>query len=1001
MSGVSERVVQNGICERLAGLGWDLTLDDAELERPVDGVFRFDELEAALVRLNPEIAEEPARAQEVLSKLRAVLLSAPNDGLVAANEEFVAWLCGRRTIQFVGTDHHVQVRIIDFDKPRANTLRVTTEATFHAGREHRRYDIVLWVNGLPLVVGETKRPGGNTSWLNAATDIHNAYEVKTAAFFVPNVMSFATDGRDFRYGAVRQPPELWLNWSVTTDDMMVPGLPAVMRSAELLLTPEMVLEVLQHFTLYSSRRTSQGAVRQKIIPRYPQVEAVEAIVDRCLDPVKRQGLVWHHQGSGKTFAMAFAAAKLRHITAMDAPTIVVVLDRLDLIEQTVGEFSSVGIPAVQVAETKDDLRRMLSEDSRGVIVTTIFRFKDAGELNTRSNIVIMVDEAHRTQEGRLGLDMRAALPNAKFIGLTGTPIATDDRNTWAMFGDPDDPDGALNHYSVERSIFDGATLPVHVETRLVDFQFNADALQEAFDDFAEEEELTEEDREFLTRKAAHISVVVRDADRVEAVCKDMVAHYRQRIAPLGLKAQIVAYDRATCAAYYEQLTKLLGPGEEATVVMTTAKDDPESWSQWDRDRDEEAVIKDRFRDIDDPLKFLIVTAKLLTGFDAPIEGVMYLDKPLRAHTLFQAVCRTNRRWTNPLTGQEKLHGLIVDYVGMGAELARAVAVKSTPTTKGPSDGDIKALFAQLIEAIDTASQRFTDVDQTKPSFEQLFEAQQILDTEEAREAFAAEFVRCQGLFEFLYPDLALKPHEEKYRFLAKVYASIAPSNAANMLLWHRLGTKTMAIVHEHLVDVTIDGNALDQVALDAETLEYLQDNQLVLIPQPDAPKPPPTATEVLNRIEDRIRRMTEGTDTHRAWTILSERLNKLRAAKLASAEASVEFLKTLMELARDLIRAERADIEGTLDQIKILDPRTGALTQIFNEYAPAERAVITEQVVEEVDSIVAPVRGTGWQTSHPGDQAVRRELRLTLRKFALPVSGDLYDRAYAYIRENY
>ena len=1001
MSGVSERVVQNGICERLAELGWDLTLDDADLERPVDGVFRFDELEAALVRLNPEIAEEPARAQEVLSKLRAVLLSAPNDGLVAANEEFVAWLCGRRTIQFVGTDQHVQVRIIDFDKPRANTLRVTTEATFHAGREHRRYDIVLWVNGLPLVVGETKKPGANTSWLNAATDIHNAYEVKTAAFFVPNVMSFATDGRDFRYGAVRQPPELWLNWSVTTDKMMVPGLPAVMRSAELLLTPEMVLEVLQHFTLYSSRRTSQGAVRQKIIPRYPQVEAVEAIVDRCLDPVKRQGLVWHHQGSGKTFAMAFAAAKLRHITAMDAPTIVVVLDRLDLIEQTVGEFSSVGIPAVQVAETKDDLRRMLSEDSRGVIVTTIFRFKDAGELNTRSNIVIMVDEAHRTQEGRLGLDMRAALPNAKFIGLTGTPIATDDRNTWAMFGDPDDPDGALNHYSVERSIFDGATLPVHVETRLVDFQFNADALQEAFDDFAEEEELTEEDREFLTRKAAHISVVVRDADRVEAVCKDMVAHYRQRIAPLGLKAQIVAYDRATCAAYYEQLTKLLGPGEEATVVMTTAKDDPEGWSQWDRDRDEEAVIKDRFRDIDDPLKFLIVTAKLLTGFDAPIEGVMYLDKPLRAHTLFQAVCRTNRRWTNPLTGQEKLHGLIVDYVGMGAELARAVAVKSTPTTKGPSDGDIKALFAQLIEAIDTASQRFTDVDQTKPSFEQLFEAQQILDTEEAREAFAAEFVRCQGLFEFLYPDLALKPHEEKYRFLAKVYASIAPSNAANMLLWHRLGTKTMAIVHEHLVDVTIDGNALDQVALDAETLEYLQDNQLVLIPQPEVSKPPPTATEVVDRIEDRIRRMTEGTDTHRVWTILSERLNKLRAAKLASAEASVEFLKNLMELARDLIRAERADIEGTLDQIKILDPRTGALTQIFDEYAPAERAVITEQVVEEVDSIVAPVRGTGWQTSHPGDQAVRRELRLTLRKFALPVSGDLYDRAYAYIRENY
>jgi type I restriction enzyme R subunit len=279
----------------------------------------------------------------------------------------------------------------------------------------------------------------------------------------------------------------------------------------------------------------------------------------------------------------------------------------------------------------------------------------------------MVDEAHRTQEGRLGLDMREALPNAKFIGLTGTPISTDDRNTWEMFGDPEDPNGALNHYSVERSIYDGATLPVHVETRLVNFHFNPDDLQKAFDELADEEELTDDQRGKLSAKAAHFSVVVRDKDRIESVCKDIVEHYRSRIAPLGLKAQIVAYDRATCVAYHQAITKLLNEGEEATVVMTTMKDDPQDWDQWNIDRDQEATIKDRFRDINDPLKFVIVTAKLLTGFDAPIEGVMYLDKPLRTHTLFQAVCRTNRRWTNPITGQQKLHGLIVDYVGLGKE----------------------------------------------------------------------------------------------------------------------------------------------------------------------------------------------------------------------------------------------------------------------------------------------------------------------------------------------
>ena len=999
MSDVAERTIQNGICKRLAELGWDLTLKDDELGRPLDEVIRFGEFEAALIRLNPEIAEEPSRAQEVLARLRAVLLSAPNDGLVAANEEFVAWLCGRRTHQYVGMDQHRQVRLIDFDNPRSNTLRVTTEATFHAGREHRRYDIVLWVNGVPLVVGETKAPKVNTSWLNAATDIHNGYEKKTPAFFVPNVLSFATDGRDFRYGAVRTPPEFWLNWAATTDELMPPGLPAVMRSAELLLTPEMVLDILRHFTLYSSRRTRQGAVRQKIIPRYPQVEAVDAIIDRCLDPKKRQGLVWHHQGSGKTFAMAYAAAKLRHITAMEAPTIVIVLDRLDLIEQTAGEFASVGIDAVQIAEDKEELRDLLASDVRGVIITTIFRFKDAGELNTRKNIVVMVDEAHRTQEGRLGLDMRDALPNAKFIGLTGTPIATDDHNTWAMFGDPDDPNGALNHYSVERSIYDGATLPVHVETRLVNFHFDAKAMQEAFDELVNEENLTDEQREFLTKKAAHISVVVQDTDRIEAVCRDIVSHYRERIAPLGLKAQIVAYDRATCVAYHEELSKLLAADEEATIVMTTAKDDPDDWSQWDLDRDEEAVIKDRFRDIDDPLKFLIVTAKLLTGFDAPIEGVMYVDKPLRAHTLFQAVCRTNRRWTNPHTGQEKLHGLVVDYVGMGEELAKAVATKPR-RPEAPDEGDVEVLFAELVDAIEVASERFAAIDLSQPTFEQIFEAQHILATEELREEFALQFIRCQGLFEFLYPDRRLKLHEERYKFLAKVYASITPSNVVNLLLWRRLGAKTMAIVHEHLVDVTIDNNALDKVALDAETLEFLQDNQLVLLPK-DKSKKPPTALDVLERLEERIRRRMEGTDPHRVWRTLIERLEALRASKIASAEASVEFLKHRMDVAREVLLAERADAEGRLDDVKVLDPRKGALTQIFEEFAPEGKTEFVESVVNGVDEIVEPVRGSGWQTSVPQDQEVRRQIRLLLRSFSLPPTGDLFDRTLAYIRENY
>ncbi len=999
MSEWNEHELQVGLAEHIAKLGWQYA-DDESLGRPHDAVFLLDDLEAALIRLNPEIAEDHLRTEQVLTKLRAVLLGVRSDGLVTANEEFVAWMCGRRAIRYIGEDLDAQVRLIDFDDPAANTLRVTLEATFHVLKEHRRYDIVLWVNGLPVVVGETKSPqANNLSWLNGATDITNAYEVKTPEFFVPNVLSFASEGREFRYGAVCQPPEMWLIWSVTTDQISRSGLANVLRSAELLLTPSMVLEILRSFTLYSSRRTSSGAVRQKVIPRYPQVEAVDAIVARCRDPKKRQGLVWHHQGSGKTFAMVFAAAKLRHQSDLDAPTIVVVLDRLELIQQTKAEFESVGLSGLKTAETKADLARMLGSDARGVIITTIFRFADAGLLNDRENIVVMVDEAHRTQEGRLGLDMRAALPNAKFIGLTGTPISTDDRDTWKMFGDDDDPDGALNHYSVERSIHDGATLPVHVETRLVNFHVDGKALQEAFDQLADQENLDDEARDLLAKKAAHISVVVRDPDRVEAVCDDIVSHYRRRIAPLGLKAQVVAYDRATCIAYFDAISALLEPGEEAAVVMTTAKDDPAEWERWNLDREAEAVIKDRFRDVNDPLKFVIVTAKLLTGFDAPIEGVMYLDKPLRAHTLFQAVCRTNRRWTNPNTQQEKLHGLVVDYIGMGKELAAALLVKA-PAAGVTQAADTDILLAELAANINSAAAQFATVDRSLTTFAQIHDAQQILASEEDRNAFAAEFMRCQGLFEFLWPDTALRPIEDGYRFLARVYASILPNKAADLLLWHRLGAKTIAIVHEHLKGVTIDANDLDKVAMDAGTIEALK--ELKLFPDDDKlPKPALNAFEIIERLEDRLQRRLIGPDDNKVWRSLAERLEMLRKNRVENAAASVEFLKQLLELAKDLVAAEHADDEGRLDEIVVIDPRKGALTQIFEDYQPEGVPVVIEHVVEQVDDLVTPVRNTGWQASHPGDRAVRLELRRILKDSGLPATGDLFDHAYAYISENY
>jgi type I restriction enzyme R subunit len=744
-------------------------------------------------------------------------------------------------------------------------------------------------------------------------------------------------------------------------------------------------------------------VAKKVIPRYPQVEAVEAIVARARDPLRDQALVWHHQGSGKTLLMAFAAAKLRQeATALDAPTIVVVLDRLDLFEQLTSEFRAVGVMDTALAESALELREMLTKGRRGVIVTTVFRFANAGVLSRRSNIIVLVDEAHRTQDGRLGRDLRAALPKATRIGLTGTPISIGIRDTWDNFGHPDDPGHVLSHYSVERSIVDGATLPVHVETRLVDFHIDAANLNQAFAELAVDEGLSDEQQSLITRKAGTVASIMASPNRIAAVAADIVRHYRTKIAPLGLKAQVVAYDRAMCVAYQNAISELLGDDEECTVVMTCrrGKDDPdpEEWWVYDRDRAAEAKVKQRFRDPEDPLKILIVTAKLLTGFDAPVEGVIYLDKPLRAHTLFQAITRPNRRWTNPVTGQEKLHGLVVDYVGLGKELAAALKVGYTGRKKPLID--VEALYSELAQVIATALARFDGIDRSDAGFATLQQAQERLGTTKKREGFAKEFITAQGLFEFLWPAPELRTYEPDYRWLAKIYASIQPSQLSDKLLWIRLGAKTQNLIARHIGDVRIDASGLEEVVLDAGMVQVIQQLDLGF-DDPDDDKPI-TAAEVLDSIAKRLARKLAGVTVHPLYESLAERLEQLRQTKIIDATQSVEYLKRILELARDVARADRAEREGRLDEVAILpDPRLGALTQTFLEYQPDFAPQILESVIEKIDALVLQTRYTGWQASQPGDREVRRQLRVILKEYGLPPTGALFDRAYAYIAANY
>lgn len=1000
--------IQRALLSLLVDLGWSYA-SAADLARTPDGVLVEPDLVAALRLLNPTLSRGADRTEEIIPRLRSLVLGVPERGLVGANEAMAPWLRGQGSVKFIGAQRTTPIRVMDFDDPRANRLVVSDEVTFGYAPHARRFDLVLWVNGIPLVVGETKSPvKSSVSWLNAAKDVGDVYERECAPFFVPNVFSFATEGRELHYGAVEQPPEQWLQWGATTDPLDLEGWPRVKRSVELLLTPERILSILRDFTLFERKRVVGRTARVKLIPRYPQVEGAEAIHLRVLDTDRRQGLIWHHQGTGKTLLMAFAALRLLNDERVGGPTVVIVLDRVDLVEQTVRQFQTAGLPRMRVAGSKGDLGSMLAEDIRGIVVTTIFKFEGAGFLNDRENIVVLIDEAHRTQEGTLGHDLRTALPNARFFGLTGTPISEGERNTFRLFGDPDDPSWVMSHYSVERSIADGASVPIHVETRLVDFHIDRAALDEAFGAMATEEGLDDDEREKLADRASHARTIVRNPERIRAVCADIVDHYFRKVAPLGLKAQVVAFDRELCVLYHDEITRLLaerGVADEAhaAVVMTvgTTKSEPPEWRErFALESSQEADVKARFCDPGDPLRFLIVTAKLLTGFDAPVEGAMYLDKALRLHTLFQAICRTNRRWTNPVTGQEKRFGLIVDYVGLGNEIGKALRA-ADPERGGRRPVDVDGLFVEVEAALEKALARFVGIDQGAGDMESLFAAQERLPPGQERDGFARDFTAVQTLWEFLHPDERLRPSVSDYRWLAQVYESVRPTGVSDALLWARLGAKTLELVHGHITEVRVTDTGLEEVIVDAETIEAIR--QLSLPDVDDGhDQGPVTVGEALDTIAARIRRRLESTGGHGVYVELSERLERLRRHQLDRAQSSVDFLRELLELAREVTRIERADDGGRLDEPGLLpDANVGALTQILAEYAPDQTPEFVRNVAADIDAIVRQVRFTGWADSQPGDREVRKAVRTVLRKHALPTTGDVFDRSYAYVRENY
>jgi len=611
------------------------------------------------------------------------------------NERWTQLLRGDYSRNIEGETKKQTVHLIDFKNPKNNTFTVTNQLTVQA-QQTRRPDLVVYVNGIPLVVIEAKSPVSYKSKASEAYDQINQYQEQIPRLFYSNVFNIITNGEYLLYGATGSPADYWGAWKDPYPRKRDEFPSDFERGLWSLLEPSRLLDIVAHFIVFEKR---DGEVTKKMC-RYQQYRAVNKIVDRVVEGEHRKGLVWHTQGSGKSLTMAMAALKLKsHLTIdspeLESPNILVLTDRIDLDDQISATFQACGLPNPTQVKSLNALRRNLHQGTNGLtLLSTIFKFDGSTKPVANSDKwILLVDECHRTQEKDLGAYLRATLPDARFFGFTGTPVKKNDTDTYANFS----PEGEayLDKYGIDDAVADGATVPINYTSRMANMQIDEAKLDIMFDQLL----ANEPDEVVAEAKAKGVSIasLAKVSSRVELIAFDIWTHFKGYALPDGFKAQVVGIDREAVILYQRALTKVI-----AEDLMKEGMEQDEAFKEAERycepvyssnqedgkpseDKHLDSIRKDLvkyalpranrtetdvkadFKVQGKPPYFLLVCSKLLTGFDAPVENVMYLDNPLKEHNLLQAIARTNR-----LCGEAKQNGLIVDYIGVTKKLNKAL-----------------------------------------------------------------------------------------------------------------------------------------------------------------------------------------------------------------------------------------------------------------------------------------------------------------------------------------
>jgi type I restriction enzyme R subunit len=882
--------------------------------------------------LNPFLSDE--LALEVIGRICRI------SPTLEGNLIMWEYLKGKKTIYVADQKQERNIRLINTDDPESNLFHITDEYRFVSENKAIRLDIVLFINGIPLLFVETKTAKKKDAIETALEDVITYHQKAPDLLSILQVFAL-THLIKFYYSATwNTSTKTLLNWKTESKAATYQE----MVSAFCQKKP--VVDLLTEYILF----TRKDDELTKNILRPHQMSGVELVVDRAADPTKKHGLIWHTQGSGKTYTMITAARMILENPLFDNPTVIMLVDRNELETQLFGNLESTGMKQAEVARTKDHLKDLLLSDYRGLIVSMIHKFDHIqADINIRDNIIILIDEAHRTTGGDLGNYLMGALPNATYIGFTGTPIdkTQHGRSTFLTFGKDDPPHGYLHKYDVGESIGDGTTVPLHYTLAPNEMRVDKDTLQTEFFALAATEGIS--DIGALNKvldKAVNLKNMMKTGDRINRIAVFVANHYREVVEPLGYKAFLVAVDREACALYKKALDKILPPEYSEVVYSPGGKNDSDTLTEWYITNEEEKRIRKAFRDSASLPKILIVTEKLLTGYDAPILYCMYLDKPMRDHTLLQTIARVNRPYEDQ-TGRKKPCGFILDFVGIFDRLEEALAYDSKDIEGILKDIEqLKIYFAQLIEE---GRDQYLNPLQGGYADSRVEKILAFFQSKDLQDQFLVFWQELADVYDIISPDKFLRPYMTDMAKLTEIKLYIDSLRSEELNIDSKFSKKVAALVQKHTQSGDISP-PLKICEINEDTLRIIDDENAT------------PGEKVFNLIRSVRKKVQDEKGQMPALIPIGEKAEELIKRYIKRQEDTEKALDELKKLIDEIVRMyqEMAD--------KSMNPDIFSFFWLFrmnNLPHPEEKANSMKDLLDH---------NPHWKTSETQEREVRKFL---------------------------